>query len=56
MPTDCGLVLKVEGTTYVRDHPDEVNTYDCDPSYVVKLSGAAVDAANLDADRISQPQ
>ena len=30
--------------TYVRDHPDEVNTYDCDPSYVVKVSGAVVDA------------
>ena len=53
-PPDCGLVLKLTGTTYERFYP-EGDGYDCDPSYVVEVSGPVVDQANLDANRVSQP-
>ncbi len=55
MPTDCGLVLRLDGTSFVRDHPEGVGTYDCDPSYVVPVSGPVVDRVGLDADRHSSP-
>jgi hypothetical protein len=54
MPTECGLVLKLEGTSFERVSPAEPGTFDCDPSYVVEVTGPVVDQANLDADRISQ--
>ena len=54
-PPDCGLVLKLSGTSYTRYYPEEVATYDCDPSYVVQVTGAVVDQAHLDANRVSQP-
>ncbi len=54
-PPDCGLVLKMNGTAYERYYPEEVATYDCDPSYVVQVTGAIVDGANLDANRVVQP-
>jgi len=55
-PTDCGLVLKLEGTAFVRNYPEGVGTYDCNPDYVVKVSGRVVEQAHLDANRISQPE
>ena len=54
-PPDCGLVLKMSGTSYTRFYPTDVATYDCDPSYVVQVTGPVVDQAHLDANRISQP-
>ncbi len=53
-PPECGLVLKLSGTSYTRYYPEGTG-YDCDPSYVVQVTGAVVDQANLNADRISQP-
>jgi len=55
-PTDCGLVLKLDGTRFVRDYPEGEGTYDCSPDYVVKVTGRVADQAHLDANRISQPQ
>jgi ABC-type branched-subunit amino acid transport system substrate-binding protein len=54
LPTECGLVLKLEGTSFRRVAPEEPGSFDCDPSYVVEVTGPVVDQANLDADRISQ--
>ena len=54
LPSDCGMVLKLDGTEFVRVDPEGVGEFDCDPSYVVPVSGPVVDQANLDADRISQ--
>ena len=54
-PPDCGLVLKLSGTSYTRYYPEDVASYDCDPSYVVQVTGAVVDQAHLDANRVSQP-
>jgi ABC-type branched-subunit amino acid transport system substrate-binding protein len=56
MPTDCGLVLKLDGTKFVRAYPDGAGNFDCSPSYVAKLSGHVVDQAHLDANRVAQLQ
>jgi ABC-type branched-subunit amino acid transport system substrate-binding protein len=54
MPTECGMVMKLDGTRFVRVYPEEAGAMDCDPSYVAKVTGPVVDQANLDANRISQ--
>jgi len=54
LPPDCGLVLKLDGTSYTQWYPAEQATYDCDPSYVAKISGDVVTKANLDANRVAQ--
>jgi ABC-type branched-subunit amino acid transport system substrate-binding protein len=53
MPTECNLVLKLEGTKFVQAYPEKAGTFDCDPSYVVKISGRVVDQAQLGPDRVS---
>jgi hypothetical protein len=54
-PQACGALLKLEGTKYVRVTPTEPATYDCDPSWIAKISGTpALAAAKLDENRISQ--
>ena len=35
-PPDCGLVLKLDGTTYIQWNPAEAATYACSPDYVVQ--------------------
>ncbi len=54
IPGECGMLLKMEGTTYVRVTPTEPGTFDCDPSYAGQVTGPLVDRANLDANRVSQ--
>jgi ABC-type branched-subunit amino acid transport system substrate-binding protein len=54
LPSDCGMLLGLKGTQFVRVQPKKAGTYDCDPSYAAKLSGPVVDRAKLDANRISQ--
>jgi hypothetical protein len=56
LPTECGLVLTLDGTRFVRNFPEGAGTYDCSPDYVVKISGSVVEQGNLDGNRISQPQ
>ena len=53
-PQDCGALLKLEGTKYVRVTPTEPATYDCDPTWVTKVQTTALAAAKLDENRISQ--
>ncbi len=54
LPSDCGLLLKMEGTSYVRVAPEEPGTYQCDPAFAAKTSGGVLERAKLDADRESQ--
>ncbi len=54
LPSECGLVLKLQGTTYVRVSPSEPNTYTCDPAIAGKVTGPALDRAKLDSNRIAQ--
>ncbi len=49
----CGLLMKLDGTKFVRVTPKKVNTYDCSPKYATKVSGRVVDQAKLGPDRIS---
>ncbi len=54
-PTQCTALLKFNGTKYDRIVPTAPATFDCDPSYVVKIaSDPALDLAKLDSNRISQ--
>ncbi len=54
-PTDCNMIVRIQGTKYVRVTPTEIGTFECDPSWIVKISGTkALDAAKLDSNRISQ--
>ena len=52
--TDCGMLLGLKGTNFVRVAPPKVGSYACDPSYAAKLSGPVVQRAKLDANRIAQ--
>jgi ABC-type branched-subunit amino acid transport system substrate-binding protein len=54
LPSDCGILMKLTGTTFERVVPEETATYDCDPSYAAETSGPVLERSKLDADRISQ--
>ena len=49
------MLLKMEGTTYVRVTPTEPGTFDCDPSYAGKVTGPLLERAALDENRHSKP-
>lgn len=49
----CGLLMKIEGRNYVRVAPTEPATFDCDDKYVVEVDTPALQAAKLDANRVS---
>ena len=54
LPAPCGLVLKMEGTKYVRVAPTEPATWACDPSWISKVEGVpALAPLNLDENRKS---
>ena len=54
-PGDCAMVLKLNGTKWEQALPTTIGTQACDPKYLIKLTGAVVDRAKLDANRISKP-
>ena len=54
LPPSCGMVMKLEGTEFVRVAPEEPGTLDCSDEYVAEVTGPIIDRSNLDADRISQ--
>jgi ABC-type branched-subunit amino acid transport system substrate-binding protein len=54
LPSDCGLLMKMDGTAYQRVTPEEPGTYECDPSFAAKVTGPALERANLDGNRIAQ--
>jgi ABC-type branched-subunit amino acid transport system substrate-binding protein len=53
LPTECGMVLKLEGAAWVQAAPEDEGEFDCSPDYVVEISGRVVDQAELGPDRIS---
>jgi ABC-type branched-subunit amino acid transport system substrate-binding protein len=53
-PSECGLLMRLQGTTFVRVAPKVTNTYDCDPSYLAKVTGPVLDRAKLDDQGIAQ--
>jgi ABC-type branched-subunit amino acid transport system substrate-binding protein len=54
-PPACNIILHLVGTKYERVAPEKRGTFQCDPSWIAKVSGLpAITAAKLDANRISQ--
>ena len=54
-PSACSAILHLVGDTYERVVPKERGTFECDPSWIAKITGTpALEAAKLDANRISQ--
>jgi ABC-type branched-subunit amino acid transport system substrate-binding protein len=53
LPSDCALVLRLQGTTFVPWAPAEGDVFDCDPSYLVTVATPEVAAAKLDEHRRS---
>ncbi len=54
-PPKCSSVLRLVGHTYERVVPTEPATFECDDSWIAKISATpALEAAKLDANRISQ--
>ncbi|CAB4556346.1 unannotated protein [freshwater metagenome] len=56
LPGNCGMVVNLQGTTWKQVLPTTLGTQACDPKYLVKISGAVVDRANLDANGNSRPK
>jgi ABC-type branched-subunit amino acid transport system substrate-binding protein len=53
VPPECGVTLKMEGSTFVRFDPKEAGQYDCDPQYIRPVTGELVDRVQLDSNRVS---
>ena len=51
-PSDCGLLMKLTGTSWSQFYPKTQGQMDCNPKYVVPITGAAV-GTTLNANRIS---
>jgi hypothetical protein len=54
LPSDCGLLIELKGTSFIRVTPKATNTYECNPSFAAKVSGPVLKRANLDDNRISR--
>ena len=52
MPSDCGMLVKLTGTSWAQFYPKAQGQFDCNPSYVVHITGAA-QGTTLNASRIS---
>ena len=53
-PATCSALLKLDGTKYVRVVPEARGTFECQDGWLAKIDTPALDAAKLDANRISQ--
>jgi len=55
-PSQCGMLLGMEGTKYVRLSPEEPGTFSCDPAnvYSVNPSSDLLTRNNIGPDRIAQ--
>ena len=55
IPSDCVMVLRMQGTEYVQVLPQPVGDFSCDPKYIATVppETPAVADAKLDADRVS---
>ena len=53
LPPECGMILKLDGTSWVQAYPEEVGELECDPDGNIELTGRVVDQAELDENRVS---
>lgn len=54
LPPDCGMLLQLKGTEYVQAAPSTKAQMECSPKFIGPVTGPVVDAAKLDANRVSQ--
>jgi hypothetical protein len=52
MPPDCGMLVKLTGTSWAQFYPKAQGQMDCNPSYIVHITGSGV-GTTLNSDRIS---
>jgi hypothetical protein len=53
LPGKCAVVLRLDGTRWVRWKPTRTGSYDCADDHVQRVTGPVVDRADLDANRVS---
>jgi Periplasmic binding protein len=53
LPPECGMLLKLEGTSWVQAYPEEEGEMVCNPEGNIELTGRVVDQAELDENRVS---
>ena len=51
LTSECGIVLRLQGTTWVQTNPTEGGSFDCEPRNVQVVEGRVVDQAQLGPDR-----
>jgi ABC-type branched-subunit amino acid transport system substrate-binding protein len=51
-PSDCGLIMKLTGTTWAQYYPKTLGQYDCNPQYLFQISSTNW-GTTLGPDRIS---
>ena len=51
LPSECAVVLRLDGTTFVQVQPETGGELDCDPQNVKEVEGPLVDRAGLGPDR-----
>lgn len=51
---DCGIVLRMSGTSYERIWPEQPGEFACDESWVAEINTVWVEEAKLDENRVSQ--
>jgi ABC-type branched-subunit amino acid transport system substrate-binding protein len=51
MPSECEVVMKLEGTKWVQVSPTTLGELECDPANVQPVTGEVVDKVQLGADR-----
>ena len=54
-PAECGMLLKMDGTKFIRVTPKKPGTFDCDPEFASKVTGPLVERADLDENRHAKP-
>jgi len=52
MPPSCGMLVKLTGTSWAQYYPKAQGQMDCNPSYIVHITGDGV-GTTLNANRIS---
>ena len=53
LPPDCGMLVQLKGTEYVQVAPSTKAQMECSPKFIGSVTGPVVDAAKLDANRVS---
>jgi len=53
LPSDCGLIMKLTGSTWAQFYPTTRGQYDCNPEYRFRITNPADWGTTLGPDRIS---